>query len=296
MPNGAPAIGIVGVGLIGTALARRLIAAGFSVIGYDIDPAKAADLTTIGGETAPSLVDLAARCACVILAVFDTQQVEDALEGAAGLLSGPNRAARRFICVSTCDPERIRALGRRLAVKDVALLEAPLSGTSDQVARHDAVALVAGDEAAVAESEDIFRAIAKQHYYLGAIGNGNAAKLAVNLILGLNRAALAEGLVFAERLGLPLDAFLEVARGSAAFSQVMDVKGEKMLRGDFAPHGRIVQSRKDFGLILQAAAASGQRLPFASVYAELMEGCIAHGESDWDNVAVIQQIRRERLP
>ncbi|HEX2257023.1 MAG TPA: NAD-binding protein, partial [Afifellaceae bacterium] len=92
---------------------------------------------------------------------------------------------------------------------------------------------------------------------MGAPGAGGRTKLAVNLILGLNRAALAEGLVFAERLGLSPARFLEVARRSAAYSQVMDIKGGKMIAGDFTPQGRIAQSLKDFTLILESAAAAG---------------------------------------
>jgi hypothetical protein len=136
----------------------------------------------------------------------------------------------------------------------------------------------------VDDIRDILAAISKRHHVLGALGNGNRAKLAINLILGLNRAALAEGLVFAERVGLPLEPFLEVARGSAAYSQAMDVKG------------KIAQSHKDFSLILDAAHDTGQELPFAEVYRALMLGCIAHGDADSDNSAIIEEIRRRHAP
>jgi 3-hydroxyisobutyrate dehydrogenase-like beta-hydroxyacid dehydrogenase len=127
------------------------------------------------------------------------------------------------------------------------------------------------------------------------VGNGSRAKLAVNLILGLNRAALAEGLVLAARLGLEPTAFLNVARGSAAYSQVMDVKGELMARREFrAPQSRIDQSLKDFTLMLDHARASGQALPFASVYVRMLEDCIAHGEGQWDNAAIAEAIARQR--
>ena len=287
-------IGLVGIGLIGTALARRLLAADYSVVGYDIDPAKRQALPDLGGRAALSLAELGAASDRILLAVFNTDQVEDALEGADGLFSAGDGGAKIVISASTCDPERIRALGERLRPRGVTLLECPLSGTSDQVARGDGVGLVAGDEARAGDIEDILRAICKRHYLVGALGNGNKAKLAVNLILGLNRAALAEGLVYAERLGLPLPAFLEVARGSAAYSQIMDVKGGKMIAGDFSPHGKVAQSHKDFSLILSSAAAAGQSLPLASVYRELMQGCMEHGEAEWDNAAVIEQIRRLR--
>lgn len=289
-------VGLVGIGLIGSALARRLIDAGLSVVGYDVDAGKRAALETSGGKSVGSLAELGAAADRILLAVFDTKQVEEVLEGEGGLFSAVGDPRQKLVVsTSTCDPERIAALGERLEARGITLLECPLSGTSAQVAAGEGVGLVAGDESRLAAIDDILTAICPRRYFVGAIGNGNRAKLAVNLILGLNRAALAEGLVFAERLGLPLGAFLEVARGSAAYSQIMDVKGGKMIAGDFSPHGKVVQSRKDFALILDAARGASQTLPLASVYAALMQGCMERGEGEQDNAIVIEQIRRMRV-
>lgn len=294
MSGAAKPIGIVGLGLIGSAVAKRLVAAGFDVCGYDIDADRRAALAQCGGRPVEKIADIAASCRIVILAVFNTDQVEEVLEGQGGLLANAGADGLLAISASTCDPDRIAALGERLSGSVVTLMEGPLSGTSDQVARGDAVCLVGGDAARLSELEPVLAAIVKQHYYVGALGNGNRTKLAVNLILGLNRAALAEGLVFAERMGLPLDTFLDVARGSAAYSQIMDVKGAKMIRGDFEPHGKIAQSYKDFTLMLDAATRAGQGLPLAETYGALMRGCLEAGEGEWDNAAVIEEIRRRR--
>jgi 3-hydroxyisobutyrate dehydrogenase-like beta-hydroxyacid dehydrogenase len=163
-------------------------------------------------------------------------------------------------------------------------------------ARGDGFGLVAGEQATAESVSDVVSAICPRTCYMGAFGNGAKAKLAINLILGLNRAALAEGLVFASRLGLPLEAFLDAAKGSAAYSQIMDVKGGKMIARDFSPHGKVGQSAKDFGLILDAAASRGQALPLAEVYANLMAGCVAAGEAEFDNCAVIEEIGRRGKP
>jgi 3-hydroxyisobutyrate dehydrogenase-like beta-hydroxyacid dehydrogenase len=139
----------------------------------------------------------------------------------------------------------------------------------------------------------VLDAICPRRYYLGDAGNGSRAKLAVNLILGLNRAAIAEGLVFAERLGLDRAAFLDVARGSAAYSQVMDVKGALMARREYRkPQSRVDQSLKDFRLMLEQAQALRQELPFASLYARMLEDCMRHGEGEWDNAAIAEAIAR----
>src|SRR5207302_1593236 len=100
---------------------------------------------------------------------------------------------------------------------------------------------------------------------------------------GLNRLALAEGLAFAERLGLDPGRFLDVARGSAAHSQVMDIKGIKMVSRDYVPEGRAAQHLKDVRLMREQAARVGQELPLLAVHAEILDACVGHGEGELDN-------------
>jgi len=287
-------VGVIGLGLMGTAQARRLIEAGYDVVGYDIDAAARDRLAAIGGKPVASLAEIAETCPRAVIAVFDTQQVEDVTEGAQGLLSVPEerRKTRLVVSTSTCEPDRVAALAERLAPRGLALVELPLSGTSDGVARGQAIGLIGGADADIAACEDLFEAICKQTYRMGAVGNGGRTKLAINHILGVNRAGLAEGLVLAERMGLELEPFMEAARGSAAYSQVMSTKGPKMMSGDFEPHGKVAQSRKDFTLINAEGAARGQPLPLASVYLELMQALVDAGEGELDNAAIIKEIRR----
>ncbi|MCC6531826.1 MAG: NAD(P)-dependent oxidoreductase [Burkholderiales bacterium] len=283
-------VGLVGLGLMGSAIAGRLLAAGFSVRGFDVCADKVDRLTALGGVAAGSVADIAGTCSIVVLAVFDTGQVEHVVEGEAGLSGGVTRIV---VCTSTCDPERISALAQRIGGRGVSLVEAPVSGTSVQVASGQAVGLIAGDPAAVQAAEAVLAAICPRRHFLGGAGNGGRAKLAVNLILGLNRAAIAEGIALAERLGLDRAAFLEVAKGSAAYSQVMDVKGALWAQDRYdTPMSRVDQSLKDFKLMLDMAQRMGQELPFATLYAQLLEECMARGEGALDNAAIIKAIRR----
>lgn len=286
-------VGLIGLGLVGTALARRLLGAGFVVVGYDVDATKRAGLTKLGGRAASSVADLARECGRIVLAVFNTEQVEDVVEGKNGVLATAADARTVFV-VSTCDPDRITALATRVAPRALTVLEVPMSGTSEQIARGDGVGLIGGERAACDDAADILDAICPRRFFVGAVGNGGKTKLAVNLILGLNRAALAEGLVYAERLGLDPRAFLEVARGSAAYSQIMDIKGDKMVNADFAAHGKITQTLKDVHLMLDYARRVQQVLPLMQIAEKLLEGCVSHGEGEWDNCAVIQEVRRLR--
>jgi putative dehydrogenase len=294
MTNGR-AVGVIGVGLLGQAFVHRLRSAGFQVMGFDVDPAKNARLAELGGKPAESVADLAQRCDPLVLAVFSTDQVEAVVESEILPALGEG-SGRIVLCASTCDPERIAALGQRVAARGLRLLETPVSGASGQVSRGEGVGLIGGDPDLIAELEPVLRAMFPTYFHIGKIGDGGRAKLAVNLILGLNRLAVAEGLVFAERLGLDPEAFLKVARSSAAYSQVMDVKGAKMIGGEFAAEGRIAQHLKDVHLMLEQAERVRQQLPLLEIHADVLEACVRHGEAELDNSAVIKEIRRRTRP
>lgn len=290
-------VGLIGAGLLGTAIAKRLTRAGLEVVAYDVDEAKRAAIATLGARLAASVAETVRECGALVLAVFNTDQVEQVVEGRTGVQDtiGESRKSPIVICMSTCDPDRLAALAARVGPRGVRMLEVPVSGTSRQVAEGEGVGLVGGERAVMEEAAPVLDAILARRYYIGRVGDGSRAKLAVNLILGLNRAALAEGLAFAERLGLDPVAFLEVARGSAAYSQVMDVKGPLMARREFrAPQSRVDQSLKDFKLMLAQAHAAGQELPFATLYAQMLEDCMRRGEGEWDNAVIIEAIRRRR--
>jgi 3-hydroxyisobutyrate dehydrogenase-like beta-hydroxyacid dehydrogenase len=152
--------------------------------------------------------------------------------------------------------------------------------------------MVGGDRAAFEACADIFEAITEKVFYLGPSGNGSKAKLASNLILGLNRLALAEGLVFASKLGLDLQGFLELLKVTPAYSAVMDTKGKKMLNQDFSPEARIRQHHKDVSIILKYAERIGQELPLSRVHLDILEKSIAAGDAEMDNAAVIREIER----
>jgi len=283
-------VGIAGLGLLGSALGARLLTNGFTPKGFDIDAGKTAAFAKAGGIAAT--LDDVARCDVVLLAVFDTNQVEDVVENAL-IPAGTPGVSKIALCASTCDPDRIAALAAKVAPQ-LALIETPVSGSSGQVRNGEGVGLIAGDRDTIDGVADIIDALYPKWFHMGAVGNGGRAKLAINHMLGLNRLVLAEGLVFAQALGLDPKSFLDVARQSAAYSQVMDIKGPKMVSGEYAPQGFIHQSLKDFHLILAQAAARGQEMPLATLNAAVLEACVRHGEGERDNSAVIEEIRRRK--
>jgi 3-hydroxyisobutyrate dehydrogenase-like beta-hydroxyacid dehydrogenase len=283
-------VGIIGLGLMGEVLAGRLMAAGFGVKGYDIDPAKNARLAARGGRAAASPAEVA-DCGVIALAVFSTDQVEEVVEKTLLPAVAPGTVV---LCTSTCDPDRIEALGARLVGGKLRFLETPVSGTSEQVRQGDGVGLIGGDPNTAADVVSILDALFPRRFHIGKIGDGGRAKLAVNLILGLNRMALAEGLTFAERIGLDPRAFLEVAKGAASYSQVMETKGEKMRVRDFAPEGRVKQTLKDVHMMLDQGSKLGQELPMLKVHCDVLEACVRAGEAECDNSIIVEEIRRRR--
>jgi 3-hydroxyisobutyrate dehydrogenase-like beta-hydroxyacid dehydrogenase len=290
MTKPAP-VGLIGVGLMGAMFAERLLVAGFDVIGYDIVPERNEVLRKLGGTPAASGADVARRCDTIILMVFNTDQVEDVVEN--DILQAVGRGSGKIVmCSSTVDPNRIAALGASATERGLRFLETPVSGTSQQCREGLGVGLIGGDAALMAEVKPVLDALYPRMYHIGGYGDGGRAKLAINLILGINRTALAEGLVFAERVGLDPGKFLDVAMASAAYSRVMDGKGPKMVKGDFSPEGHMEISLKDATLMREQSRLAGQQLPLLETYRELLAACIDNGQGKLDNSSVIKEIRR----
>jgi 3-hydroxyisobutyrate dehydrogenase-like beta-hydroxyacid dehydrogenase len=196
---------------------------------------------------------------------------------------------------TTGDPDETIALAERLSKHDISFLDSPISGSSKQIRERQALYMIGGEEQAFQACEDLLKLVTDQYVYVGPSGSGSKAKLASNVILGLNRLVLAEGLVFAEQLGLDLDKFLQLLKRSPAYSAAMDSKGEKMLRGDFTPQSRIPQHHKDMSIVLKYANAAGQEMPLTKVHLNVMEAAIAAGDGELDNCAVIKEIRRRNV-
>ena len=286
-------IGVVGLGLVGTALSQRLAAAGVRLLGFDRGSEAGAAWQQAGlGQQALSLQEMGQRCAAVVLAVFDTAGVLEVVEGPGGLLEGG--VTQVFIDCSTGDPEALQALAGRLAQRGVDFIEAPLSGSSQQIAQGSATMMLGGDEAALVRHQALLELLSPQRVVVGGAGFGARAKLATNLVLGLNRAAFAEGLVLAEALGIPPQVFLDLVLSSPARSEAAALKGPRMVRGDFTPQSRIRQHLKDLELMLSAGQAHGQELPLTQAHAALLRGAVTAGDGELDNAAVVRQIRRQR--
>jgi 3-hydroxyisobutyrate dehydrogenase-like beta-hydroxyacid dehydrogenase len=293
--NTSSKIGVIGLGLVGTAIAKRLSSAGYTPIGFDVRPEAREAFASLGFEVTPSLVDMGQSVDCVLLAVFETKDVVSVIESANGLLSGGSvRMIRTLIDCSTGEPEALQALALRLIARGVDFIEAPLSGSSEQIANGEATMLLGGDDVTIHRCARVLNAISPKRIHVGTAGMGANAKLATNLVLGLNRTALAEGMVFAQTLGIDAAKFLDLVLQTPARSGAAEAKGQMMVDSNFAPQSRIRQHLKDVEIMMTAAGQAGQKLPLSEAHAVLMRAAVAAGDGDLDNAAIIQQIQREK--
>ncbi len=281
-------VGLIGVGLAGTAIAERLLAAGCRVEGFDIDSNRLDALEKLGGRRVVHLNQMSAET--VFLSLPDAEAVQEALLGEGGVFSGA-APVRAVIDATTGDPRTSVQLEKRLRGIGAEYLDAPISGSSAQIRAGEAVFMAGGERAAFERLRPLMESVLPRVVYIGGPGFGMKAKLATNLLLGLNRAALAEALLFAESQGLERGGFLELAKITPARSGAIDAKGEKLTREDFTPQSRVSQHLKDLHLILECADGANLRLPFADQHARLLERLCADGMGGLDSSAVLLAIR-----
>ena len=286
-------IGLVGIGLVGGALAGHLIAAGYGVVGYDIDAGRRRFLESLGGTAAANPRAVADRCRRIFLALMTADVVRAVVDGTDGLMRAPTPPTH-ILDTSTLSPDESESIAARLAERGAVYLDATISGSSRQIADRAAFYMVGGTEAGYADCRDLFAVLTDKIAHVGPSGSGARAKLATNLVLGLNRLALAEGLVFAESLGLDPAAFMDLVRQSGAYSKAVDIKGQKLLDRDYQPQSKVAQHLKDVRLILEHAAAAGQDLPLARLHAEIMDALVRDGHGDRDSCMVVEEIRNRR--
>ncbi len=292
-PESIPShVGLIGLGLLGRAIAERLLQAGFSVLGFDLWAEATAQFTAMGGTAAASVTDIPVVCDRVVLSLPTSDTTAEVLaQMQSRLVPGTT-----IIDTTTGDPHQTASLAEKLEQHKVLFLDAAVLGSSDAMKQGDAVLLVGADTAVLRGVRDILNALSRTVFHLGGCGAGQQMKLVANLVLGLNRAALAEGLHLADRAGLDLTTVLNVLRSGAAWSRVMDDKGPRMIERHFTPQARLRQHLKDVRLILKNAQHHGTSLPLSAVHETLLEIAEQHGCGDLDNSAVIRAWDTDTAP
>jgi 3-hydroxyisobutyrate dehydrogenase-like beta-hydroxyacid dehydrogenase len=280
-------VGVIGLGLMGTAITERLLEHGYEPYVWNRSPEKAESLVARGAVWSDNPL---AQCRRAIVSLYSSDIVAAVIQQFAAALS----PGQIVIDTTTGEPTDADRLSTQLAEKGVRYLDAPISGSSEQTRRGEATVMVGGELADFEACRDLWPILGGKVFHCGACGSAARVKLVTNLVLGLNRAALAEGLIFAESLGIDPSAALEVLKGSAAYSKAMDIKGRKMIERDYQVQARLSQHHKDIRLILDSARAGALSLPLTETHATLLAQAEAAGFGDADNSAVIEAYRRAR--
>lgn len=274
-------VGMIGLGSMGTALTERLLESGYKVWVYNRTREKAEPLVAKGARWNDNPLSV---CDRVLISLHSTDTVVEVLRQLADGF-GPGHI---LVDMTTGDPKKTILVGGWLMKRGVQYLDAPICGSSEQMRRGEVTAMVGGAREAFDECRDLWDCCTTTTIFAGPCGSGAKMKLVANLVLGLNRAALAEGLALARALHLDTEAALEVLVNGTAYSRIMDTNGRKMVENDFEPHTSLSQHLKDIRLILQAAADSNRPLPLTQTHRQLLEAAIAAGFGDADNSAVIK--------
>jgi 3-hydroxyisobutyrate dehydrogenase-like beta-hydroxyacid dehydrogenase len=272
---------MIGLGLLGSALAERMLRAGCVVLGYDLSAERLQALASAGGQAAT--LEQVVNQETIILCLPDSKVVASVVQSIQKLL----QPGTLLVDATTGDPAATTALAMKLERQGIDYVDATVGGSSQQVREGTAIVMAGGTGPAIKRAAPLLAAWGKQWFRVGPPGSGARMKLVLNLALGLQRAVLAESLDLAARAGVDPATALAIMRASPAYATCMDTKGPKMLAADFAPQARLAQHYKDVQLIRDLAADCGASVPLTAVHEEILQRAIALGWGDADNSAVL---------
>jgi 3-hydroxyisobutyrate dehydrogenase len=275
----APRVGFIGLGTMGSGMARNLAKARFPLSVATRTPGKAqAFAREFGGavEACATAEEVARRSEIVVSCLPDAPQVEEVRLGPAGTARGA-AAGTVVVDCSTIAPDAARSIGSRLSESGVAFLDAPVSGGQKGAIEGALTFFVGGDAAALERARSALSAMGKRITHLGPSGAGQLGKAVNQIVVAGTLVAVSEGIAFAQKSGLPLPALHEALMGGAASSWMLDVLGKKMIARDFAPAFAIRHQQKDLAILLKAAREVGVPLPGAALAHQLLSALEAQG-------------------
>jgi putative dehydrogenase len=276
-------IGIVGLGIMGSAIGANLVRAGFGVAGYDPVPRARRALVRAGGHAARSNGELARRCEVIITSLPSAA----ALERVAQELAAAARRGLIVVETSTLPIEDKQRARRVLAAAGATLLDCPLSGTGAQARTRDLAVYASGPRAAVRRCAAVFDGFARAHYYVGAFGAGSKMKFVANLLVAIHNVSAAEALVLGKKAGLDPALVYKVAGDGAGSSRMFQVRGPMMVAGDYRDATMKVEVwQKDMAIITDFARALGCPTPLFLASAPLYTAALAAGRGKQDTASV----------
>jgi len=278
-------VGFVGLGIMGRPMLRNLLKAGHTVVAYGRTPSKLDASVADGAQRGTSNADVGARADIVITMLPDGPEVEEVVLGPNGILSG-SKSGSLIIDMSSISPLVSQKIGTACAAKGVDFLDAPVSGGEPKAIDGTLAIMVGGSQAAFEKAEPLLKCLGSSVTLTGPIGAGNTTKLANQIMVACNIAAMGEALTLATRCGLNPEVVVNAVKAGLAGSAVLNAKGPMLIARNFKPGFRINLHQKDLRNALKTAEANNVCLPLTAQVQQMISSLIADGKGDCDHSAI----------
>jgi 2-hydroxy-3-oxopropionate reductase len=278
-------IGFIGLGIMGRPMLRNLLKAGHTVIAYDSFTQALDSSVADGAQRAASSKEVGSRAPIVITMVPDGPQVEEVVLGPDGVLEGA-KPGTLIIDMSSINPAVSQKVAAACAAKGVEFLDAPVSGGEPKAIDGTLAIMVGGKEEVFGKAEPLLKSMGSSVLLTGPVGAGNTTKLANQIMVACNIAAMGEALVLATRCGLDPEVVFNAVKGGLAGSTVLNAKAPMVIARNFKPGFKVKLHQKDLRNALQTAEANNVFLPFTALVQQMLNSLIADGKGDLDHSAI----------
>lgn len=284
-------LGFVGLGIMGLPMALNLRRAGFDVAVYNRTTARGDALKAEGARVCASPKEVAENADIIFTCVSDTPDVEHVIFGAGGIVEGA-KAGSVVVDMSTISPDATREFAKKLAAKNVAMLDAPVSGGETGAIAGTLSVMCGGKPDVFARVKPYFEKMGKNIVHVGDHGAGQVAKACNQIVIAVSIEAVAEAMLLAEKCGVDGAKVREALLGGFAASKVLDIHGNRMLTNNYAPGFKAHLHRKDMGIVMDTAAKAGVALPAATLATLNLDAVIKNGDGELDSSAIFKVLKK----
>jgi 2-hydroxy-3-oxopropionate reductase len=284
-------LGFVGLGIMGLPMALNLRRAGFEVAVYNRTTSRGDALKAEGAKVCASPKEVAENADIIFTCVSDTPDVEHVIFGAGGIIQGA-KAGSVVVDMSTISPDATRDFAKKLAAKNVAMLDAPVSGGETGAIAGTLSVMCGGKPDVFARVKPYFEKMGKNIVHVGDHGAGQVAKACNQIVIAVSIEAVAEAMLLAEKCGVDGAKVREALLGGFAASKVLDIHGNRMLTNNYAPGFKAHLHRKDMGIVMDTAAKAGVALPAATLATLNLDAVIKNGDGELDSSAIYKVLKK----
>lgn len=284
-------LGFVGLGIMGLPMALNLRRAGFEVAVYNRTTARGDALKAEGAKVCASPKEVAENADIIFTCVSDTPDVEHVIFGAGGIIQGA-KAGSVVVDMSTISPDATRGFAAKLDAKNIAMLDAPVSGGETGAIAGTLSVMCGGKADVFARVKPYFEKMGKNIVHVGDHGAGQVAKACNQIVIAVSIEAVAEAMLLAEKCGVDGAKVREALLGGFAASKVLDIHGNRMLTNNYAPGFKAHLHRKDMGIVMDTAAKAGVALPAATLATLNLDAVIKNGDGELDSSAIYKVLKK----